>query len=179
MTTYVALLRGINVGGNNKVDMKQLKQLFEKHELSQVSTYINSGNIIFSSPEKNREKLTTFIEGIIQKKFGFPVKTLLRTKAEIKKIADSLPAAWMNDETQRTEILFLWKNFDKKSSLKLLTINPEVDHVQYISGAIAWNFERKHYKKSGLHKFIGTELYKHMTGRNINTVRKLASLLDK
>lgn len=179
MTTYVALLRGINVGGNNKVDMKQLKQLFEKYGFSQVSTYINSGNILFSSSEKNREKLTSFIEGIIQKKFGFPVKTLLRTKAEIKKVADTLPTSWMNDAHQRTEILFLWENYDKKSSLKLLTINPEVDHLQYISGAIAWNFERKQYKKSGIHKFIGSTLYKHMTARNINTVRKLASLLDK
>jgi uncharacterized protein (DUF1697 family) len=60
-----------------------------------------------------------------------------------------------------------------------LATNPDVDNVKYVDGAIVWSIDRKNYNKSAMHKFIGTPLYKHMTARNVNTVRKLGDLMKK
>jgi len=180
MTTYVALLRGINVGGNNKVEMKKLRAVFEALGFSDVATYINSGNIIFASPRKDVANFVTEIETAIQKSFGFTVRVIVRDEKNIRAIEKAVPSEWSNDTKQRTDVLFLWDNFAKKSTLKLIAINTDIDTLTYASGAIIWHIaDRKHYAKSSLHKFIGTEVYKHMTARNINTVRKLVALMKE
>lgn len=174
---YVALLRGINVGGNSKVEMPKLKKLFEELGYTNVSTYINSGNVLFDSPEKDQNKLVAQMEKAIHQRFKFPVRCVVRTKAHILKVAKAVPAAWKNDDIQRTDVLFLWEKYDSKKSLSLVEPVKGVDTLKYIDGAIVWNMKREGYSKTGMKKFIGTELYKHMTARNINTVRKLAELL--
>ncbi len=177
MNTYAALLRGINVGGNNKISMKKLKEAFESIGFSQVVTYINSGNIIFTTPKKDVKELTEVIERVIKKTFHLSVRVVLRDAKNIQKLAKKISLDWENDTEQRTDVLFLWEEFDKKSTLALIKSNPEVDRLMYIDGAIVWNFDREHYTKSGMKNIIGTTVYKNMTGRNINTVRKLASLM--
>ena len=173
---YIALLRGINVGGNKKVSMKELKSVFESLEHRDVITYINSGNVIFTDPEKNKTSLTQKIEKAIEQKFGFEVKVLVRDAKNIKKVAKAIPASWHNDTEQRTDILFLWDEFDSKKTIELIKHNPAVDTLKYMAGAIIWNFDRRNYNKSGMHDLIGTPVYKNMTARNVNTVRKLAKL---
>lgn len=175
---YVALLRGINVGGHNKIEMKKLKAVFEGLGYLNVSTYINSGNVIFES-EKSPENLVSEIERVVQKIFGFAVKTLIRDAKNILKLANKIPSDWKNDSEMKTDVLFLWEEFDAKSSLKLIAVNQSIDRLLYIKGAIVWSIDRKNYGKSGMKKFIGTTLYKNMTARNVNTVRKLAELMRK
>lgn len=174
---YVALLRGINVGGNNKVEMPQLKKVFEHLGFTNVLTYINSGNVIFESNEKKIDHLTDEIEKALKKKWGFPIKIVLREGNAFKKCIKGIPTRFKNDDEQKTDILFLWSDFDSKLSLKLIHTNPDVDFLLYLPGAIVWNVQRALYKKSGMNKFVGTVVYKHMTARNINTVRKLGELL--
>lgn len=172
---YVALLRGINVGGNNKVEMSKLKILFGKLGCTDVVTYINSGNVVFDSPE-DPDALLVDIEKALKKLLGFPVRIIIREMKNIRKLASAIPAAWRNDTEQRTEVLFLWKEFDSKKTLALIEQNAEVDRLKYAAGAIVWNLKRKDINKSGLRKFIGTAVYKNMTGRNVNTVRTLAEM---
>lgn len=174
-TRYVALLRGINVGGNNKVEMSKLKTLFTKLGCTDVVTYINSGNVIFDSAEET-DALLLDIEKALKKLLGFPVRIVLREIKNIRKLASAIPADWTNDTEQRTEVLFLWKEFDSKKTLDLIQQNPGVDRLKYVPGAIVWNLERKDINRSGMRKFIGTAVYKNMTGRNVNTVRKLAEM---
>src|SRR5579871_5313649 len=76
--TYVALLRGINVGGNNKVEMAKLKRTFEQLGLLDVRTFIASGNVVFRASTADRRGLTTTIEAQIEADFGLKVKVLLR-----------------------------------------------------------------------------------------------------
>ena len=71
----------------------------------------------------------------------------------------------------------MWEEYDKKSSLNLIEINKDVDNLIYVKGAIIWNLNKMDYSKSRMHKFIGTIVYKNMTARNVNTVRKLNELL--
>lgn len=174
MKKYVALLRGINVGGNHKVEMQKLKTVFEKLGFADVSTYINSGNVLFGSRAIPK---ALDIEKVLQKTFGFSIPVVLRDAASIAKVAKAIPAGWDNNPEVKTDVLFLWDEFNKKSSLGLLAPHPEADELKYVDGAIIWKINRKLHTKSGVRNFIGTPLYKHMTARNVNTVRKLVQLM--
>lgn len=173
---YVALLRGINVGGKNKIAMADLRTCFEGLGYRDVSTYINSGNVIFSATGA-RGKLVANIEQGIKKAFELSIPVVVRSVADITKVLSVVNPKWKNDKTEKTDVMFLWEEYDSSKTLDLLRVNADVDNVQYVSGAIVWHLDRADYNQSAMHNLVGTKLYKHMTVRNINTVRKLANLL--
>ncbi|HMO79733.1 MAG TPA: DUF1697 domain-containing protein [Pyrinomonadaceae bacterium] len=176
---YVALLRGINVGGKNKVDMKLLKETFERLGLKNVKTYINSGNIIFSDKKRSAKKLTELLETAIKRDFGFEVRALLRDSKNIKAVTEALPSSWTNDASMKCDVMFLWPDRDSPKILEQLTIKPEIDDVRYVEGALLWSVDRKKVTKSGMMKLAGNKLYKNMTIRNCNTVRKIMALIKE
>jgi len=171
---YVALLRGINVGGNNKVSMTELKGMFEKLGFADVQTYINSGNVIFSG----KKSLLKNVELAFTDKFGFPIKFLFVDQERLQKIYNVIPTDWTNDAEQKTDIWFLWDEYANESSLELLSINEDVDEVLYVQGVIIWHVLKKTFSESGMNDVIGTKLYKNLTARNVNTVRKLVKLMQ-
>lgn len=175
---YVALLRGINVGGKNKVEMRKLKSTFEQAGMSNVTTYINSGNVVFKDNRRKPPSVMSVLENAIEKDLGLSIKVLIRDLPAIKKVIKALPAAWTNDAKMRCDVMFLWENFDNKSVLRELTIKPEIEDVIYIPGAIIWRIDRSNVMKSRVPKMIGTDLYRGMTIRNCNTVRKLAQMME-
>ncbi|MGA2666356.1 MAG: DUF1697 domain-containing protein, partial [Nitrososphaerales archaeon] len=93
MTTYVSLLRGVNVGGRKRVRMEELKEAYESLGLGGVRTYIQSGNVIFEQPGGDEEGLTARIEGALERRFGFPVPAVLRTEAEVRRAIGDAPFA--------------------------------------------------------------------------------------
>lgn len=169
---YITLLRGINVGGNKKIEMKKLKSFFESLGFENVSTYINSGNVIFETSKKIQQKK---IENALEKEFGFAIQILIKTEKEIQKIAAAIPSDWKNDTDQKTDVAYLFKEIDYKKILAELPIKKDFIDIRYVSGALFWNVKRKNYNKSQLNKLIGHEAYKFMTVRNVNTARYLAS----
>ncbi len=173
---YVALLRGINVGGNNKVEMVRLKKVFENLGYSEVKTYINSGNIIFTTLEAHN-LLTKKVETAIEKEFKLNVKVVIKSLPEVRTIENVIPKTWTNGGDSKTDVLFLWDEVNKKETLNDLKIKPEIDHVKYVDGAIIWNVDRKNITRSGLLKIVGTDFYKKVTIRNVNTLRKLKTLM--
>lgn len=174
---YVALLRGINVGGNHKVEMAQLKILFEGLGCTEVRTYINSGNVIFKD-ERPINTLEPLIETAIEERFGFKVRIVLRDSQNIAMLCQEIPVDWTNGAEQKTDVMFLWEEVDSPDALSQLVIKPEIERVQYLPGAIIWNIDRENVARGSGVKIIGTDLYKHMTMRNINTVRKLHQLMQ-
>lgn len=176
---YVALLRGINVGGNNKVEMKKLKVTFERLGLSNVSTYINSGNIIFTDTKHTQTELASKLEKAIKKDFGFSVKVLVRNIDEIKAVNKALPATWLNNLEMKCDVLFLWNEIDSAAILSELGAKKDIDDIKYVAGAILWRVDRDKVTRSGLLKLVGTKLYKQMTIRNCNTARNLLILMQK
>lgn len=176
--TYVALLRGINVGGNNKVSMSTLKEILVAAGLKDVSTYINSGNVFFNSTER-QATLVKKIEDAIEKEFGFAVKVLLRDLPNITEVVKTLPESWVNDTKMKCDVMFLWDAVDEPKVLEQLPIKTEIDEIKYVPGAILWRVDRENVTKSGMLKIIGTPLYKQMTIRNCNTVRKLLNIMEK
>ncbi|HEX5456446.1 MAG TPA: DUF1697 domain-containing protein [Candidatus Saccharimonadales bacterium] len=174
---YVALLRGINVGGNTKVEMSRLKVLFKSLGCKDVSTYINSGNVIFAD-DRSRKELEAIIESGIEKTFGLKVRIVLRDSGNIKKLCREIPVEWTNDKQQKTDVLFLWDEVDDADILKKIRINPDIEKVLYVDGALVWNIGRQNVTRGGGVKLIKTDYYTHMTARNINTVRKLNQLMS-
>ncbi len=175
---YVALLRGINVGGKNKVDMKELKTVFEQAGMRAIRTYINSGNVVFSSRARSRVKLATHLEEAIAARFGFDVKVLVRDLNGMRTVVSAIPADAINDQTMKCDVMFLWDEVDRPDVLDDLTIKPQIDEVRYVPGAIVWKVDRDAVTRSGMMKLAGTALYKQMTIRNCNTARKLLELME-
>ena len=176
--TYVALLRGINVGGGNKVDMKQLKAVFEKAGMTSVRTYINSGNVVFSSRTRSKVRLVKTLEAAIAAHFGFDIRVLVRDRDAMEGLVKAIPSEWRDDQTMRCYVMFLAPTVDRPAVVKQLRFDPELEDVFYASGAIVWRIDRKHVTRSGMSKLMGTPLYKEMTIRNCNTTRKLLQLMS-
>lgn len=178
MNTYVALLRGINVGGNAKVPMGTLKKEFESLGYFNVRTYINSGNIIFQTNETSHSKMIETIEKKITTTFGFQIRVVIRDIKNIQLLCKKIPRDWTNNSETKTDVLFLWDEFNKKDVIELVGANPDVDQILYFEGCLVWHTDRNDYSKSGMRKFIGSKVYKNMTARNINTVRRLDELMN-
>ncbi len=176
---YVALLRGVNVGGNSRVEMPKLKLVFEKIGFEKVKTYINSGNVIFETVKQAESTLADRLEETIEETFGFKVDVIVRSQTYIKQILDQLPRDWLNNENMRCDVMFLWEDIHDPHILNELMIKPDIEDVKYVSGAIIWRIDRKNAAKSGALKIIGTPLYKKMTIRNCNTVHKLYSMMTE
>jgi uncharacterized protein (DUF1697 family) len=100
VTVYVALLKGVNVGGRSKVDMRELKQAFEELGCTDVSTYINSGNVIFRD-RRGASTLTRLLEEALDRRVA--VRSLRQLEALCKRI----PEEWGNDKEQKTDVGFL------------------------------------------------------------------------
>ena len=173
---YVALLRGINVGGNNKVPMAALREMVSRIGGEDVRTYINSGNVIFEHSGRSSAAVAKLIEDEIATDLGLDIRVLVFTAAELNRIAEAIPESWTNDDKVRTDVIFLWSEIDKPSLLDELAIREGVDEVTHVPGAILWRIDRENRHKSWLSKLIGTPPYRSMTIRNANTVRKLAEL---
>lgn len=174
---YVALLRGINVGGNNKVEMKRLKETFERVGLSGIKTYINSGNVIFSDNSREQKELADSLEKAIEEDFGFAIQLLLRSVDNIQTVVDAMPESWVNDATMKCDVMFLWEDVDSPRILDQLVIKPEMEDVKYMPGALIWRVDRPSITRSGMMRLVSSELYKKMTIRNCNTARKLLLLM--
>ena len=175
---YLALFRGINVGGHNIVEMRKLKITFESLGFNHVSTFINSGNVVFEDSLKKEDELTRLIEEAVRKDFQLDVKVVVINSEHLNAICRELPPTWVKNESMRTDVMFLWEKYDRPEVLKEIQINP-VDNVKYIPGVILWNVEGKNYSRSGMMKLMGTDLYRHMTIRNVNTVRKLHQIISE
>jgi uncharacterized protein (DUF1697 family) len=173
---YVALLRGINVGGNNKVDMKQLKMTFERIGMKKVVTYINSGNIIFEDTGRPKEAIPGLIEEAILTDFELAIHVLIRDFEEIDAMNRQIPATWVKDETMRTDVMFLWQKYDSPAVVEKFT-SKSVDNLIYMQGAVVWNVDGRNYSQSGMLKIVGSDLYRHLTIRNVNTFRKIHEIM--
>ncbi len=104
MQTYISMLRGINVSGQKKIRMADLKSLYESLGLENVQTYVQSGNVVFDSPEKDTAKLTKSIEAQIEKVYGFSVPVLIRTADDFRRVIESHPFA--REEAARVLVTF-------------------------------------------------------------------------
>lgn len=174
---YVALLRGINIGGQNKINMKELKTFFERIGMLNVVTYINSGNIIFEEPVHTEAEIVQLLEEVISEDFSLEIKVLIQSLNQFEQVMNVLPEDWVNDKTMKSDILFLWDEIDDETILDQFIIKPEVDTALYVSGTILWSVSRENSSRSGLNRLVSKKIYKKVTIRNVNTVRKIFNIM--
>lgn len=174
---YILLLRGINVGGNNKVSMKELKENLAALRFENIITYINSGNIIFSSNEE-----LTAVDGQITTllaDYPFPIRHVLLTGADYLTEAAALPA-WWDEPLARKDVLFYHQDVDFEQMKARINTFPLHDEVVYFSKrAVFWGkYTEAEYLRTAYHKFLAKEnFYPLITIRNGKTFMKLKELL--
>jgi len=179
LNVFVALLRGVNVGGKNNLSMSALKTNLSKAGFEDVTTYINSGNVLFTSSQTDARKLETNIERLLTTQHKLECKVVVRSLSEMKKLVESLPASWKGDESWAHNVMFLRRSIDSKDVLKELAPKPEIDKVLYRPGAVLWSARRSDIKRSTMNKLSSRKIFQHMTVRNPNTTRKLYELMKK
>ena len=170
---YIALLRGINVGGKRKVEMKRLRSLLESSGYTAVETYLNSGNVIIES-QKSEETIREEFSNLLKREFNQEFPVLIIKDRDIKRIAAAIPKEWKNDSEQKTDVAYLFSEIDSERIVAELPLNREFIDVLYIKGAVIWHVRKKDYNKSHLVKITGLKQYQLMTVRNVNTARYLA-----
>ena len=176
---YVLLLRGINVGGKNKVAMSDLKDMISKLGYENVITYINSGNIIFDAND-NKEIVKVKISHMLET-FPFSINKVILTQEEYLEEISNLPE-WWSEELFRRDVLFYSDKVDysvMKERIKMMPLNDEMVH--FGKRAVFWGkCNEKNYLSTSYHKLLMKEsFYKSITIRNGRTFMKIAELLDK
>ena len=176
---YVALLRGINVGGKNQINMKNLKKCFEDIGMRKVTTYINSGNVIFEDTDHTKGEITALLEKAIYEDFLLDIKVLIRSIDDFELIVKALPDHWKNDNDMKCDVMFLWEEIDNETLINELRIKQDIETVMYVPGALVWSVDREYLTKSSLLKLAASAVYKKMTIRNVNTTRKLYEIMKE
>jgi uncharacterized protein (DUF1697 family) len=181
MNTYVILLRGINVGGKNKMPMAKLKLFLEEHGCSNVTTYIQSGNVIVQSP-LTAKALTQKVEENLPKKFTLDsslIKVLILTEKQLSSVIEDRPKGFGDyPEKYHSDVIFLI-DIDPVQALTVFKPLEGVDTVWPGDTVIYSQRLSAERTKSRLSKIVGTPLYKSMTIRNWNTTVKLLELVKK
>ena len=176
---YVLLLRGINVGGKNKVAMSDLKDMISKLGYENVITYINSGNIIFDAND-NKEIVRVKISHMLET-FPFSINKVILTQEEYLEEISNLPE-WWSEELFRRDVLFYSDKIDysvMKERIKMMPLNDEMVH--FGKRAVFWGkCNEKNYLSTSYHKLLMKEsFYKSITIRNARTFEKIIELLSK
>jgi uncharacterized protein (DUF1697 family) len=179
MTSYVVLLRGINVGGKNKVSMATLKKCLEELGHTKVSTYINSGNVILES-DKSANKIQDQIEEALPKQFKLDselIKVLVLTRKQFQAVVDHKPKGFGEEpEKYHSDAIFLM-GIDSAKAMSIFNPREGVDQVWQGDGVIYSQRLSSQRTKSRLNKIMAAPEYKFMTIRNWNTTTKLLELL--
>jgi uncharacterized protein (DUF1697 family) len=173
---FVALLRGINVGGNNMISMSSLKASFERMSFTDVTTYINSGNIIFRAKDSDARKLEAKIQRMLEREYKLGCKVVVRSFTEMDALVKSLPKTW-GDEGWKYNVIFLRHSIDSESILDTLNAKPEIEEVVYRPGTLLWSAKVSDASRTAMQKLPGQKIFQEMTARNLNTTKKIYELM--
>ena len=173
---YVALLRGINVGGNNMIKMETLRATFESLGFENVNSYINSGNLAFDTSKTDDSKLAKKIHDAILKDFGFDISVMVRSITEIKEIIANNTYIGQFDNDKDVHVFFLGSEPTAEQKTQLQEKTNENEYIT-ITGRTIYYMLRISILDSALGKgFLDRKLKIVNTARNWRTVQKLAEL---
>ena len=177
---YVALLRGINVGGANKVVMSELREQIVDEGYTNVRTYINSGNLLFEA-EAPREDVAQAVEDILARHYDFPIRLALLTAQDYLAQLDELPD-WWHGEVARRDALFYTRGLDRdlvRERIEAMELGDEAVH--FGEHAVFWGkFDEKSFLKTAYHKrLLREDFYRQVTIRSGSTVEKIAAMVSQ
>jgi uncharacterized protein (DUF1697 family) len=179
MTQYLALLRGINVGGNNIIKMVDLKRWFEDQGFENVATFIQSGNVLFDSSEKRPATLADRIESGLLARFAYAARIVLRSHEQMSAALASAPSGFGTEpDLYRYDALFVRAPVSVSDVLPHLKPRDGVDTVAAGPGVCYFSRLISRASQSYLSKIVTSPVYKDLTIRNWATTSKLAALMD-
>ena len=179
---YVALLRGINVGGNNKVVMSELREQIAAEGFTNVRSYINSGNLLFEAgADAPREDVTQAVEDLLARRYDFPIRLALLTAQDYVAELRNLPD-WWHGEVARRDALFYTRGLDRshvRERIEAMELGDEAVH--FGEHAVFWGkFDEKSFLKTAYHKrLLREDFYRQVTIRSASTVEKIAAMLSQ
>lgn len=176
---FLALLRGINVGGKNIVKMADLADCFAEAGYVDVKTYIQSGNVLFTTDHASGSELEAALERSLEARFALPLRVVVRSHAELAATVAAAPADFGGPD-HRCDVLFLKHPVTAEEALAAFPpLAAGVDEVWPAPGAVLFRRLTAKATRSRLNKVIGTPIYQEMTIRNWNTTTKLLAMLDE
>jgi uncharacterized protein (DUF1697 family) len=171
---FVALLRGINVGGKNLIPMAELKRVFEDQGFSDVATYIQSGNVVLRADEVDERK----IESALSKRFDYHGRLLVLSRRQFNATVRAAPDDWGDDPNEKHNALFTLTGTTPKRILSQLPEASEFERIATGARAIFWSAPKdKITKTMFVKKLAGHPAYQQLTVRNHNTTFKLRQML--
>ena len=179
----VALLRGINVGGNNLIKMAALKATFEGMGFEDVATYIQSGNVVFTAPGRGGAsaalKLAPTIEAALAAKFSYQASVVVRSDKDMRAIVARAPAGFGTEPAKyRYDVIYLKAPLAAAAAIKQVPVKPGVDQATAGPGVLYFSRLISQASASRLGKITALPLYASVTIRNWNTTIALLRLLD-
>jgi uncharacterized protein (DUF1697 family) len=179
MKRYVALLRGINVGGNNLIKMAALRACFEKQGLLEVVTYIQSGNVVFGATDGTAATLCRRVERALASTFKYEASVILRTHREMQRIVARAPKGFgAQPDEYRSDVIFLKAPLTGAVAIKGVATTPGVDEAHAGPGVLYFSRLISQASRSRLSKIVSSPIYKSVTIRNWNTTTKLLEMMN-
>jgi uncharacterized protein (DUF1697 family) len=175
--TYVAFLRGINVGGSKPVPMGELSRCLEGLGYDDVKTYINSGNVVFRTSAGGADALEPAIESALSVAFSMPIRVFVRTVAELGRIVDEIGRVWEDDTDDRQNVIFLSRSLDGREVIASVGPKDGIEHVTHVPGALLWSVPERELTRSRMLRLNRMPVYREMTVRGPSTVRRVYELM--
>lgn len=179
MQRYIALLRGINISGKNKIPMAELKKNFETLAFTNVKTYLNSGNVIFSTDEKDTNELSNTIESMIKQQFNIDVPTFVILQEDLIDVLTHAPEWWgQENEEIYDNLIFIMQPLTFTDVYNEIGEPKEgLEQIDNYNSTVFWSFNLKDYRKTNWwSKTINTSVACKLTIRTANTVRKISKM---
>lgn len=175
---YLALLRGINVGGKNKVDMADLRRAFENAGYGAVRTYINSGNVQFES-DADRSKLEDRLEAMLEDRFGIPLVVVVRSRRQLRNIVAKAPEGFgQRPDLYHSDVVFLRHPLTPRQAMSVIQLREGVDQAWPSNGVVYFARLSARRTRSKMNKIVGTPEYRLMTIRSWSTTTKVLDLWE-
>lgn len=176
--SYVALLRGINVGGKHKVPMKELAEVFTRSDCADVKTYIQSGNVVFTAPSTAIKGIASELAEKIQGRFGFPVPVVVRSQEQLGKVVRSNPFLKAGKPETTLHVMFL---ADEPSAAAVKSLDPKrsaPDEFRVMGSEIYLHTPNGFGNSKLTSAYFDSKLSTIGTARNWNTVQKLLEMMS-
>jgi uncharacterized protein (DUF1697 family) len=177
--TFVALLRGINVGGKNITKMAALRACLEDAGLDRVETFIQTGNVVFETGQKSAPKLAAEIAAAIETALGIDPRVVVLSRDRLKTVLDGAPATWRSSTDLRMNIAFLRPPVTAALALKNVDVRPGVDAVEAGKGVLYMSTTLRDLGKSRLARVVTKAVYKEMTIRSYGTCERILALMGR
>ena len=178
---YIALLRGINISGKDKIAMSELKKEFANLGYKEISTYLNSGNVVFESDIEDKNTIKNNIQVMIKDKFDFDIPTYVTTSQELEELIIYSPDWWGKENKEiYNNIIFIIPPTTYNEVFNAIGSPNEYEKIQEYKNNIFWSFDLKNYRKSNWwSKTASTEVSNKITIRTANTMKKLLEICKK